>query len=385
MTNRNSLDALLERSDPIHEIQPPPDEAKQLILESILGNEPARRHGNHKTSRRIKWATTMTGVAAAGVLAFALLPGGVTNPQNAAAVQLLAASRSAASAKVIALVGSQRLYTKTVETSIINYYTEGVPNNPAEWSESTLMFERWIAPDESYYDVRTPAGKPTFGPGAQRQQSQYEKDPQREFANWHSVDRIDPHRTLPEADGTSNNTTPNPSPSLRPDFKDAGDLPTQEDALRDLLKRSHSGSADDVQGLWTAAVELLADPHPSAQVRSSAYQVIADIPDVQLLGNVTDIAGRTGQAVTIDFSDGSRETIIFDTSNGELLQRESGSQNPSAYTDHGPVTRTTTYYPSVLVNKDGLRPDGSKVSLRYFGLVDDPANRWLASGPPPAK
>lgn len=389
MTNANgTLDALLKQCDPMGSTQPQPQD-KAATLEAILCGEsesPRIAQGSHR-SRRIKWATMVTGVAAAGVLAFALLPGGFTDPQTAAAAQLLAASRSAASAEVIAPVGPQRLYTKTVETSITEYQAEGVPNNPAEWSESSLMFEKWIAADESYYDVRTPLGKPKFGPGAQRQQAQYEKDPQREFANWHEVNHYKGEGAQPDAAGAPTLAQPNPSPSLRPDFTDAGNLPTQVDALRDLLRRSHGGSSEDIQGLWTAAVELLADPHPSAQVRSVAYQVIAEISDVQLLGNRTDAAGRTGQAVVLDFSDGSREAIIFNTSNGGLLQHERGSQNPSFYTGHGPINRMTTYYPSVLVDKDGLRPEGSKVSLQYFGMVDsdDPANRWLASGPPPAK
>lgn len=381
MTKPNALDTLLERCDPMNGVQPRTSQAKDATLEGIIGTKSPNQDGK-RGSRRLKWATSLTAIAAAAVVAFALLPGGVADPPSAAAIELLAAGRSAASAQVMTPSGSQRLYTKSVQTSLTTYDYPGVPNNPAEWSESTLMYETWIAPDESYYDVRTPIGKPTFGPAAQRQQRQYEQDPQREFANWHEVGR---YQGEGDPVGAPAAGQPNPSPSLRPGFKDASQLPTQVAALRELLQGSHSGSPDDVQGLWTAAVELLADPHPSAQVRSSAYQVIAGIPGVQLLGTRTDAAGRIGQAVALEFADGSKEAIIFNTSNGDLLQLESGSQNPAVYTGHGPVNRTTTYYPRVLVNQDGLRPDGSKVSLRYLGMVDDPANRYLASGEPPTK
>jgi hypothetical protein len=103
-------------------------------------------------------------------------------------------------------------------------------------------------------------------------------------------------------------------------------LPTDADELGSYLRQlaqTSGGDVDDV--LWESIGELLLESPASPSLRRAAWNVAASIPDVELLGDMTDAAGRPGVAVERDQLEDNwyRELYILDPSDGTLLEAQS--------------------------------------------------------------
>lgn len=118
-------------------------------------------------------------------------------------------------------------------------------------------------------------------------------------------------------------------------FFDASTLPTDVDELRELV-RSRAEQADrrpaEVE-MFVVIGDFLRETVAPPEVRAALYEVAATLPGVQLLGEMTDHAGRVGIGVAM--ADGEfQEVLIFDPATSSLLEHQ--TVGLEAYGDHRP-------------------------------------------------
>jgi hypothetical protein len=107
-----------------------------------------------------------------------------------------------------------------------------------------------------------------------------------------------------------------PSPALQ--------LPDDADALYERLEGQAAGHPEGVhEEMFVLVGDALRETAATPAQRAALYEVAAKIPGVQLLGEVTDPAGRRGIAVAMDHRvDGILETLVFDPETSMLLAEE---------------------------------------------------------------
>lgn len=135
------------------------------------------------------------------------------------------------------------------------------------------------------------------------------------------------------------------------DWNGLDSLPTDPVALRTRLLSDTAETSrrpDDV--LVTMITDLLVESPASPELRAALWQVVSQVPDVRLVGNVTDTAGRPGVAVeqTVDHGSYGFETrrLVVDTNDGRLLERVDTYDGPAqevdqtfrqTFLEHGPA------------------------------------------------
>ncbi|MFB9884092.1 CU044_5270 family protein [Planobispora siamensis] len=143
---------------------------------------------------------------------------------------------------------------------------------------------------------------------------------------------------------------------------DLRNLPTGPEALKAHLLGFYEGKdtesgAPMAEDAWLFRVTegLITDMPVSPEVRAAAFRMLADLPSVTSLGQVTDAAGRTGTAIAIDGTSqpkaGDTEKgvvqvrLIIDERSGRALARESVVVKPGgmqAGLEPGTVWNTNT-------------------------------------------
>ncbi|MEU5939678.1 CU044_5270 family protein [Micromonospora sp. NPDC047548] len=111
---------------------------------------------------------------------------------------------------------------------------------------------------------------------------------------------------------------------------DLATVPTEPAALKAwLLKRLKASEVQEATNysLFWSARTLIFDLPVSPQVRAAAYRMLADVPGVTSLGEVTDQRGRAGMAVGFarkgDGGHWSQARLIIDPHTGQALASES--------------------------------------------------------------
>ena len=110
-------------------------------------------------------------------------------------------------------------------------------------------------------------------------------------------------------------------------FEDVDALPTDPAAVRQVIdqRAAANGGATDYER-FTIVGDLLRETVGTPQVRAALYRVAAGLGGVQLIGSVTDRAGRTGTAVAMTSDQSSRglerRVLIFDPSTSMLLEKQ---------------------------------------------------------------
>ncbi|GAA0914924.1 CU044_5270 family protein [Nonomuraea longicatena] len=108
-------------------------------------------------------------------------------------------------------------------------------------------------------------------------------------------------------------------------------LPEDADKLRAWLLPYFDSPQNDVPGnkdewLFEVTSGLITAMPVSPEVRGAAFRMLADLPSVDTVGEVTDAAGRTGSAVAmrVRTADGEfQQRLLIDTDTGRALARES--------------------------------------------------------------
>jgi hypothetical protein len=109
-------------------------------------------------------------------------------------------------------------------------------------------------------------------------------------------------------------------------------LPIDPDTLAATLRTDihGAGTSDDAE-LFVIVGDLLRESPASPALRQALYEVVAAIPGVRSVGQVTDSQGRTGTGVERD-----DQRYIIDTSTGQLLD-ETDDAWQSTYLSQGPA------------------------------------------------
>ncbi|NIZ90313.1 CU044_5270 family protein [Kineococcus rubinsiae] len=116
-------------------------------------------------------------------------------------------------------------------------------------------------------------------------------------------------------------------------WQDLEALPTDPDALGALLRENVAGhpSGEDNE-LWETVTGMLRESPASPALRQALWEVAAQIPDVELVGPMTDAIGRHGTAIERDELDQGWFRIVY------ILDPETGTLLESHYLDeHGDV------------------------------------------------
>jgi hypothetical protein len=109
-------------------------------------------------------------------------------------------------------------------------------------------------------------------------------------------------------------------------------LPTEAGALEQKLREGINGAGkDDDSELFVIVGDLLRESPAPPALRKALWQVAANIPGIELIGDVTDHAGRPGVAV-----ERNGERYVLDPSDGRLLE-ESSTGWRATYLEQGPA------------------------------------------------
>jgi RNA polymerase sigma-70 factor (ECF subfamily) len=191
--------------------------------------------------------------------------------------------------------------------------------------------EIWLGPDGGR--IRQSSGEPRFLSERDREQ-------------WIAAGR--PELREPAWEGSTE-----PAQSL--------DLPSDPDALYQRLEHDAAGHPEGVyEEMFTLVGDALRETSASPEQRAALYEVAARLPGVQLVGRVTDPAGRPGLAVAMTHpADGVRHALVFDPETSALLAEEQLALpgNEFGYPE-GELIGYATYLETGVVDSVGERPRG---------------------------
>jgi hypothetical protein len=338
------MNTILEPRDPMTF----EEDVLDLVLESLRGRQGSDL-GRARHIRRSHRRTAITIAAAALTLAILIpiaLPGGGTGGADPAAAGVLhqVALRAAHQPPEPTPGPGQYLYTRSES---VQSHLFVVGDGTTFVFKAPSIRESWIGPDGSGRILNTP-GTVTF-------------PTQQDRAAWVATGAPD-LEWIVDGDDEFDHFGPGELT-----FEDYSDLPTDPEELLELIESRElvGGPAGD----WETFVivgDLLRETYAAPKVRAALYQVVAELPGVELVGRVVDPAGRPGMAVayTNPSSDArSRYELIFDPVTAELLSEgevlvadstvdvESGGPG-AVYGGVGPEgtkTFTTTYLESGVV------------------------------------
>ena len=176
-----------------------------------------------------------------------------------------------------------------------------------EWSALMPMTrESWISLDGSRQGrVRAVSGEPRFVSADQR-------------AGWIAAGSP----PLPQAGQVED------SPLSGSVVIDTSKLPTDPAALRRQIEAREIPGVEGPPGeteTFTLIGDMLRETYLPAEIRAALYQLTAELPGVELLGEVEDPVGRPGTGIAFtDRKRGTKHELIFDPETSNLLgERES--------------------------------------------------------------
>ncbi|KAB8185857.1 CU044_5270 family protein [Microbispora catharanthi] len=124
-------------------------------------------------------------------------------------------------------------------------------------------------------------------------------------------------------------------------WAELGRIPSGTEKLRNYLKARISRQTKKYHALdpqremdnrlQGACVEILRGLPVSPEVRASAYRILAELPGITAVGEVTDALGRTGQGLTYRAgAEGTDVTMVVDPGSGLFLSAETRSAGVDA-------------------------------------------------------
>jgi hypothetical protein len=271
------------------------------------------------------WRRPRLRLVAAGVVLAALLIalpvgifGGSGKVQPAVAQVLRQAAEVAAVQEPVEPGPGQYLFTRSKDAYLhatgYSPYCEDHPcdrDHPWEATEEWSVLvpserETWISFDGSRRGrVRQVSGKPRFVSVGQR-------------AGWLAAGSP----PLPRAGQVEDSALSGGG------FLDASELPTDSATLRRLIEAREIRGVEGPPGeaeTFTLIGDMLRESYLPSAVRATIYQLTAELPGVELLGEVQDPVGRPGTGIAFtDRRRGTRHELIFDPATSALLgERES--------------------------------------------------------------
>jgi hypothetical protein len=278
----------------------------EIALESLRSRrDPGPAPAPHR--RRRPRRRTVTAIAAAGLaIAIAIpiaIPGGVTGgaDPSAAAVLHRVALRAAKQPQEPTPGPGEFLYTRSESDSTFLYVVgDGRTFSFAQPSTRTS----WLGPDGSGR-ILDAAGAVTFLTEDDR-------------ATW--IAAGSPDLCLDACPGKTESELFDAG-ELR--YANYSNLPTDPEELLELIEgRELVGGPHGDWETFEIVGDLLRETSLQPRERAALYQVIAELPGVELVGRVVDGAGRSGVAVAytrMNTDAPSRHELIFDPITAELL------------------------------------------------------------------
>jgi len=286
----------------------------QSMFEDIVSHEvPPQRH----VAVPRRWKGTRLAALVAAALAIAIVvptmwSDGPTGTSLAAAQVLHAVALVAEDQPHTSIPARGYRYTKSEDAYRVYYDACSLPSTkqltcpappPDDWEFSVLVphiREIWVAADGSGR-LLVESGEPRFlGP--------------RDEAAWEAAGSPELDRS-----GTSDE-------SFGPDglsYTDFSEYSTEPDELYDQIRSKAEGYGPSTDAEMLVIVgDLLRETVAPPQLRAALFRVAARIPGVELVGEVTDPAGRRGVAVARTSDDAGfleRNELVFDPETSELL------------------------------------------------------------------
>jgi hypothetical protein len=189
--------------------------------------------------------------------------------------------------------------------------------------------EVWVGPKGGR--VRSTTGTPRFLS-------------ERDRRNWIAAGR-------PEIEGGRNFDLPIPREKRNA-------LPSDPDALFDELEDSSRGHSEGTyREMFTLAADAFRATNITPALRAALYEVVAQIPGVELIGPVKDPVGRPGVAVAMDHpNQGTRHTLVIDPDTGTMLSEQQVTLEKNFYRyPAGTVVGHSTYVVTAMVESVGTR------------------------------
>lgn len=145
---------------------------------------------------------------------------------------------------------------------------------------------------------------------------------------------------------------------------DTSGLPTRPAALRAQIEAREIPGVDGPKGeaeTFTLIGDMLRDTYLPPGFRAELYAVAAELPQVELLGEVQDPVGRTG--IGVAYTDNfARHELIFDPETSALLGEREVSVKPLFDAPAGTEFGSSTYLESGVVDSPDERPVGDTES-----------------------
>jgi len=137
-------------------------------------------------------------------------------------------------------------------------------------------------------------------------------------------------------------------------------LPSDPDTLYAQLEKQARGFGRRTYAeMFVKVGDNLRESYTTPAQRSALFEVAARIPGVELVGDVTDMVGRTGTGVAMDDEvNHSRQTLIFDPTNYGLMGEEESTlsgNEPGGY-PAGTVIGHGAYLEQAVVDALKKRP-----------------------------
>lgn len=264
---------------------------------------------------RLRLVALGAGIAALLIALPIALFGGSGSVQPAVAQVLHRAAEVAAAQPPVAPGPAEYLYTRSKSAYLTaSPYLPADERHPCtvrnpcdatgapEWSVLVpSVRESWVSLDGSRQGrVREVIGKPRFVSADQR-------------AGWVAAGEPPLPRTgRVEDSGLSGGSA-----------LDGSDLPTDPTALRRQIEARDEGGPAAPSGdaaIFDRVGDMLREAYLDPAVRAALYEVTAELPGVELLGEVEDSVGRPGTGVAFtDRERGTRHELIFDPQTSALL------------------------------------------------------------------
>jgi hypothetical protein len=159
------------------------------------------------------------------------------------------------------------------------------------------------------------------------------------------------------------------------------ELPTEPEALRLALERGPAPGQPRVRIVGTPPpgwarsrtierlMNILSEPITSPALRAAAFNALAEMPGIALERDVTDVAGRRGDAIVYVQERGFGRQFIFDPRTSKILAQAEMIFGPSSTGEYGvppdTVFRETAYLASGIV--DSTRETAGPVATASTG------------------
>lgn len=268
--------------------------ARAVLLKRIEGRPSSIGRALGWRPRHVRLALVATGSAALAIALSVTIFSGGGRVESAAAQALHEVATVAAAQKPVVPGPGQFLYTRSKGA-----YLQATDR----WSVQVPSVEEiWSSLDGSRNGrTRHVSGKPRFVSGGQR-------------AKW----VVAGSPPLPPAGRVEDSAN-----SGGGSFIDASGLSTEPKALRETIEAREIPGVDGPPGeaeTFTLIGDMLREAYLPSAVRSALYEAAAELPEIELLGEVDDPVGRSGTAIAYsDRKRGTRNELIFDPDTSELL------------------------------------------------------------------